>query len=435
MTFDEILPTLISMLEKVSGKCISKAQIAVLRAAWEGIEYADMTDETTHNTGYLHRTVAPKVFKFFSEALGEKINKRSFRSKIEALMEISSSKSGQIFEKGLIKKSIGRPSPAKLFVGRKKELEELTTALSDKRCIYIYGASGIGKTSLMSRLLMNVKEDASNKFDTFVWKYVTHESPLDEIQEIEQLLELKGDESFESFIKKNRLLLCLDGIERWSQSNHKIIENFFHKFILTEHNSRIICTGREPMTQLETLMKLERPAKTLKLSGLGLEEVERILKYYSVSGDWLENLTLRYAGNPFLIHLLGEKIKNNGGSLEPFLSCKTSLAKAAMTPSLNQLFTDNPELGEVGRAILSFLSNTENFNKFTILEVAQNISAKHSFEYSEIIQSIETLKNYSLIEYIEGEDKNEVPAYLKRYVRRDPLSIFSPDLPKQKKVG
>lgn len=422
LNFEAVLPILTSILEKVGDKRVGNPQIAVLRSAWEHIDYADMSTQTPYNTGYLHRTIAPQVFKLMSEALGEKVNKRSLRKKIETMIANTASVEVELQE---VRSVIGRPPLAKLFVGRKEELQSIDKFPGDKRCIYIYGAPGTGKTGFMARMFNQAKDDSLSKFDIFIWKYITHDSPLDEIKEIKQLLNLGDDVSFEDFARGKRLYLCLDGIEKWLHKNKRETEDFIQKFILTEHESRIIFTSREPLAQLDVLMKLGRPIMTLKLKGLLPEESQRIVKNYGLSGEWISELVSRYGGNPYLLHMLGERIQSNGGNAEPFLKCKTSLASEAMMPSFNQMFADNIEFNEVEKFLLTYLSHTSGITTFSIASLGEKISSLYSFEYSKVVQAIEKLRAYSLIEQLEDTDENKLPAYLKQYVVLNPLNIFS----------
>jgi hypothetical protein len=426
ISFEEALPTLISLLEKVGDKRVGEAQIAVFRSAWERIEYADMSSETTYSTGYLHRTVAPLVFKQLSEALGEKVHKRSLRGKVERILAV---KKAGCDQQGIRieRKVIGQPPLLRSFVGRSEELQMVDQSQSTKRCILICGAPGVGKTDFMAKMFNQAKNDPLSQYEIFVWKYVTSNSPSEEITELRQLLGIKEDRTLESFAMEHRLFLCLDGMEKWLHSNSKETESFLQKFILTEHQSRIVLTSREPVRLLNNLMRLGRPVTSLKLEGLKLEDTEKIFKNYGLSGSYLNTLTNLYSGNPYLLHILCERIKSNGGNAEPFLKCKTSLAREAMMPSLDQLFVDNPELNEVERFLLTYLSHTSSVTTFSISSISEKISSVYSFEYSKIVQAIEKLRAYSLIEQLDDTEENEVPAYLKRYVKRNPLNIFPPE--------
>jgi hypothetical protein len=423
--FDNVLPILTSWLEKQGNKRLGNPQIAVLRAAWEHIEYSAMTTHTPYNTGYLHRTIAPPLFRLMAEVLGEPVNKRTLRKKV--LVRMSSAPELEPQQLIVQRKVIGLPPLSTLFVGRKEELQELAKHPGHKRCMLIYGAPGIGKTSFMSKLFSLAKDDPLSFYQSFIWKYVTHDSPKDEIHEINQLLEIKGEGAFDEFIKKNRLFLCLDGIEKWLHQYKKETEEFLQKITLTEHNSRIILTSREPIEQLDTLMKLGRPVLTLQLQGLQVGDSERILSSYGLEGEWISKLIQRYDGNPYLLHMLGDKVKNNCGNAEPFLKTKTSIARIAMMPGLNQLFSNNSDLSECERFILTYLSHYLETETFRIGDLAEKILADSSYEYSGIVQGIEKLKSYSLIKQINNSEENMLPDYLKRYVMSNPMNMFSID--------
>ena len=86
LTVDEILPLLNNLLTSKGYEVLDSAQIAVVRAAWEGIDYKDMADRSPFSWGNLHRKIAPPLWEMLSDALGQHITKRTMRQKFERVL-------------------------------------------------------------------------------------------------------------------------------------------------------------------------------------------------------------------------------------------------------------------------------------------------------------------------------------------------------------
>ncbi|NEQ15092.1 MULTISPECIES: AAA-like domain-containing protein [unclassified Moorena] len=68
-----------------TGQYLSDIQRAVLQKSWQGQRktYDQIAQELGYSASYIKQTVAPKLWKLFSEALGEKVSKTNFRSVLE----------------------------------------------------------------------------------------------------------------------------------------------------------------------------------------------------------------------------------------------------------------------------------------------------------------------------------------------------------------
>ncbi|NEO89170.1 MAG: hypothetical protein F6K56_02455 [Moorea sp. SIO3G5] len=68
-----------------TGQSLSDIQRAVLQKSWQGQRktYDQIAQELGYSASYIKQTVAPKLWKLFSEALGEKVSKTNFRSVLE----------------------------------------------------------------------------------------------------------------------------------------------------------------------------------------------------------------------------------------------------------------------------------------------------------------------------------------------------------------
>jgi WD40 repeat protein len=66
-------------------------QIAVLRAAWYRKNYDEIEHETNYSADYLRRNVSSKFWSLLSAALGEKVNKQTFRSVMKKRLQTTDS--------------------------------------------------------------------------------------------------------------------------------------------------------------------------------------------------------------------------------------------------------------------------------------------------------------------------------------------------------
>lgn len=114
------------------------------------------------------------------------------------------------------------PRPSKLFVGREKELSELSIALEDNSIIQICGSGGIGKSELLKHALKENRTDRN-----IIWCNVEKYQTIDEllialVGSFSDLEENCDIEDLPTYFDKYRTCIVFDGIE---QSNLDQLED------------------------------------------------------------------------------------------------------------------------------------------------------------------------------------------------------------------
>lgn len=203
MTVDEALAILDAVLQQ---EHLSDVQELVFRQCWEGRTYQEMAEDSSYDAGYI-KDVGSKLWKFLSDAFGEKVTKGNVQSVLRrhySLQEPGGSgeqKSKKIANgnsEGLVLSSEStletrsptaqnlelNPQPPTLppvlrcdwgeaidvttFYGRVEELATLTHWIVSDRCrlILLLGMGGIGKTSLSVKLA----EQLQGSFEYLIWR-------------------------------------------------------------------------------------------------------------------------------------------------------------------------------------------------------------------------------------------------------------------------
>jgi hypothetical protein len=66
-----------------TGKHLTDLEITIFRGAWQNQTYEEMAINTDYTASYLHRIVGQKLWERLSEALGEKVSKKNFKTALE----------------------------------------------------------------------------------------------------------------------------------------------------------------------------------------------------------------------------------------------------------------------------------------------------------------------------------------------------------------
>jgi len=79
-----------SLIEAKKGKHLSETETVVFLGSWQGKTYKEIAKANNLSDAYLNQEVAPQVWGKLSEALGKNVNKKNFKSVIEAKISSSS---------------------------------------------------------------------------------------------------------------------------------------------------------------------------------------------------------------------------------------------------------------------------------------------------------------------------------------------------------
>jgi hypothetical protein len=201
------------------------------------------------------------------------------------------------------------------FCGRQAELQEIEEWLKDGvPFLNIWGAAGIGKSSLMAHW---VKQQTA--FPIVIWKSVDREyfdiSCKDVVEDLLNKFTPEEKRSKNCFQELNKLLsahkilIVIDG-----DFNEEYRQWF--KILVRQVYSSCIIIISEP--NLEVVLSNRNPPKAKEILGLKVLDVKLFWDYYtqdlarsSACSNSIEILRDRYDGNPTLLNLVIESIKNN----------------------------------------------------------------------------------------------------------------------------
>lgn len=355
-------------IEIESGaEALSDLEIIALEAAWRNITYDKISKEREVNENTLKGYVAPLLWKKLSQVFNRKITKKSFR----AFYEEAVSSEGQSKPKAALPNLVevqdrtkalshepktpavelsgaALPLPEN-FYGREEELLQLQKLLQSYSCLLILGAEGIGKKSLIARLIC-AKE---LPFSKVIWKPV-HHRPSAMVLEAE-LLELLGkseDTSIIATLKKEKQLLIVlesldalmadDGPRKLGDEHASLIRR-----ITEETNASVIAISVEPIQQLK-LQALRGKTAIFMLHGLKLPEARDL-----VGGDLGGNLGKVWeavGGNPLMLKQIAAWADYTQG-LDPRVANRATIYRGMFEELYEQTFRDE-RLSTLDRKLL-----------------------------------------------------------------------------------
>ncbi len=214
--------------------------------------------------------------------------------------------------------------------GRERESTTLETWIVDDQCnvVAVLGNGGIGKTALTAALADHIQD----KFDYVYWRSLQNASSLDTyLQKCilflsnNELIELPDDieEKFIlliDYLRKYRCLLILDNLETILQigddtgnwlTGYEGYGRLIRRLGEVQHKSCLLITSREKPREVAHIEGATAPTRSLRLSGLELEEARKMLEGTNLFGSeeaWKAFIYL-YSGNPMALKLVSGTIR------------------------------------------------------------------------------------------------------------------------------
>ncbi len=218
------------------------------------------------------------------------------------------------------------------FYGRVAELATLKRWVVDEHCrlVSIIGVGGIGKTSLIARLIDQELPD----FRVVFWRSLLNAPPIERIlQECLQFLthtqqmEIPQDTAEQmrmlvAQLQKRRCLLVLDNADTVLKSGSSTAEykdgyEEYGKLVRllgeSRHQSCLLVTSREQLKEIAWLEGEGTSVHTYRLGGLQVDDARVILQRKGLSGEensW-QTLVERFSGNPMMLIIASPAIRES----------------------------------------------------------------------------------------------------------------------------
>jgi hypothetical protein len=171
----------------------------------------------------------------------------------------------------------------------------------------------------------------------------------------------------------------------------------FERLVETTHQSCLLLTSREKPFQLGMAEGRRGPVRVLALAGLTYSASQALLAEAQISGnseDWL-NLVQRYNGNPLVLKLISEPIRELfDGSIHSFIK-STTFIFGGLRYLLDQHYE---RLSEIERQLLYRLATVQKPANVNTLQEQSNQQVKPN----KLFEGLEALRRRYLIEREEG---------------------------------
>lgn len=429
MNITEVLQILDQLVLKHTGKHLNDLQKNVIVGIWQNKTY----QEIAHNFGYESDNhignISRNLYEILAKELGETVNKSNFCWSIERLtnsfnpqfigigiknninlcpnnnhqkIEFNNQETSQ--EKKPYHNLKQAPRLIKYY-GRNQELTKLSPQLGKENInlISVLGITGIGKTTLVRKLVENHKES----FKIIVWKNLKLGQSLNSIikeilinlnPEKSGILEIPDFCSFLELLTEEKCLIILDNFQEIFtpqqltgkyQNEYQDYKQFLQMITEIEHQSKVILISQE---------KIDLNSQfSYNLELLGLDEsAKKILQPQGLKNEdrWLELINL-YQGNPKFLQEISLFIKEIfNGNVEKFLQENCLLLTEEMEFILNNIWL---KLSPIEKEILLEIIK---YDKFISIG---NLKDKLAYSFRELGKGLKSLNQRYLLIFKEED--------------------------------
>ncbi|NJK29725.1 MAG: ATP-binding protein [Acaryochloris sp. SU_5_25] len=425
MDFEQSIDFVNEHLEAAkAGRRVTEPERLVLKAAWEKFHYGEVATET-NNSDYLRCRVAPELWRLLTDVFGhgEKIKKSNYRAFVEWRFKQLELHSEGLPSVGNTRQVLGgHPPELTGFCGRETELMQLFSAALERRCIFLHGPVGIGKSALASRLVKRLQTDRLSKYQTFIWKSIHYGPSLEEL--VTELLSLVNPQGrltnpnlpktvtseFIEHLKRYPCLVVLDGAEgifRQDNQVHKDYVDFIRRLIQEQTQSCPVIVGQEPFSEI-LAMGREARVKVMHLGGLEQPAAKELLKLNKLlDPDHWGELIQKYRGNPLALEIVSNRIQEFfGGSVEGFLKYHSTWMGSPFLSVLQEQFAS---MSAIEQQIMIRLAESKDKQPHSLDSLLLQLREKvEEVSSSAVIESLKILVDRSFVERtLDAEKKSQ----------------------------
>jgi len=181
----------------------------------------------------------------------------------------------------------GLPSPPRIFINRKNELNKLNQAWlsTPGTTIAITGPAGVGKTALVAYWLAGLKNELTWVVPTLVWSFnkdgPASSLPVAFLNAIGQPVgESDPNIAFNAYIHEHRCIIILDDIDALDHSYENIGLHMLLAGIKANNIGLCIIISRDtPKLQIDTVLHIN-------LGTLDISASRKLLQAYGISIEW-----------------------------------------------------------------------------------------------------------------------------------------------------
>jgi WD40 repeat protein/predicted transcriptional regulator/ABC-type ATPase involved in cell division len=387
---------------------LSPDQQAVLRRLVDEDWQINKAAQSLGISSHALRSRLTEVYKKF-----EIINQSP--SKLKQLKELVNQRCGK-HSTDFISEDLAEIPSVVCFYGHGEELSKLEQQIGErqKHLVFLWGMSGIGKTSFAVKLTERIK----GKFERVIWKSLRNISSISEVL-VDLIKSLSKENNLPpvnrrikwliSYFRSHKCLLILDDVTfvMRSKTEREEYNEFIREVVEENHRSCLILTGQE---MPETLSYHEWSGYYYphQIKGLNVENVEELLQ--TNPGDplypgreteegehaWCD-LTNYFDGHPKALLMAASYIRHiYDGNILEFLEPRTRYGRSEQVPEAIQRLLDSgfKELSPDAKQIMFWLA-VEN-EPVTLEELKNNLVSQES--KTRIQSIIEELLHFSMIE-------------------------------------
>ncbi len=435
MTTEELLHWTDDVVFTKTGKRLDSVQTAILEGAWQRLKYEEIA-RTCHRSKSHVKNIASELWQTISDVLGEDINKMNVRSILERKAVSNIYNYGESLE--IVSSYINSPinicgenrqyaeetqqrddSPQNKsqspiidltdapeltsFYDRTSELSTLKQWIfqAHTRLITVYGLSGIGKSAIALKLI----EQTQTEFDYIIWLSLTNTPTVSTLQtELKQFFGRSPQPPLPTIIdyfRSSRCLVILDDVQNIFKSSqlagqylagYEDYGKFFKQIATSSHQSCLILLSWEKPREITALEAVNRPARTLHLTGLGEQSTEILREKELTDEEKWSDLIALYQGHPSWLNIIASTIVELFDcSVSQFLADKNDIYLGDLEPILESHLERLSESEKKGRLLLA----TQN----EAVDISQQ-PADSELSKSEFWQAIQSLARRGLVEKV-----------------------------------